>query len=152
MKSKTNLIILTSKLVILSFALLMSVACQSTSNISNDPRFANIVASGVRTKRELRLYPPGVAIFDSRDRYSLSAGEISTTANGWDYVATVPAHYPVHFDKLRRVHDISGGGEYLLGNLDFNGENYLISYWLGMLNDDSQAGWERFFKSFESDR
>ena len=137
--------------VFLLFVLIfMNISCESNLSISRDSRFASLAARGIRTKRELRLYPPGIGVSDSGDRYSLSAGYFGSAEKGWDYVATIPAHHPVAFEKLRRTYDVTGGGEYLLGHLDYGGETYQISSWLGLLNDDSQAGWRRFFKSFEA--
>ena len=128
----------------------MMVSCETASPISKDRRFASMIASGVKTKQELHLYPPGIGVSDSGDRYSLSEGLFSSGEGKWDYVATVPAHHPVHFQKVRKTRDIMGGGEYLLGSLELNGKPYSISYWLGSLNNDSNAGWRCFFKSFEA--
>ena len=61
----------------------------------------------------------------------------------------VPKHHPVHFEQVRKTYDITGGGEYLNGSLELRGKTYPISYWLGLLNDDSKSGWKRFYKSFE---
>lgn len=136
----------------LSLVMLLSVACENIRPIANDSRFADVIASGVRTKRELRLYPPGIGVSDSGGRYSLSEGYFATTPQSWDYVAVVPAHHPVNFEKVRRVYDFSGGSEYLLGNIELKGEDYPVSYWLGLLNNDSETGWRCFFRSFEADR
>ncbi len=136
-------------LYLLSLATLMMVSCEIISPVSKDRRFASMIASGVRTKCELPLYPPGIGVSDSGTSYSIGGGLFSSGGK-WDYVAMVPAHHPVHFEKVRKTRDIMGGGEYLLGSLELNGKPYSISYWLGSLNDDSNAGWRRFFKAFEA--
>ncbi|MEO8616537.1 MAG: hypothetical protein ABI600_15450 [Luteolibacter sp.] len=137
-------------LCFLSLATFMIVSCVTTSPVSNDRRFASVIASGVTTKRELHLYPPHTDFSDNiDDRYSLSEGLFSSTDGKSDYVATVPAHHQVHFENVRKRRDIMGGGEYLLGSLKLNGKTYSISYWLGSLGDETNAGWRAFFKSFE---
>jgi hypothetical protein len=136
-------------LCVLLLGALMSASCESTSRVSSDARFASAIARGMKTKRALHLYPPGIGVSDSGESYSLSAGLFSSREGAWDYVATVPAHHPVCFEQVRKTYDITGGGEYLLGSLELRGKTYRVSYWLGLLNDDSKAGWKGFYKSFE---
>ena len=135
---------------VLVLAALMNASCESTGRVSSDARFANVIARGVRTKRALYLYPPGIGVSDKGGRYALSEGFFSSKEGKWDYVAKVPAHHPVRFEQVRKTYDITGGGEYLLGSLNLHGKTYPVSYWLGLLNDGSKAGWSLFYKSFEA--
>lgn len=128
---------------------IMLVGCGMTTETKSDPRFKALLGRDVLTKRALRLYRIDSNLTGDDTHHCITAGYYPFSETDSGEVAIIPQSHRVQFDKLRRARSLSGGSEYLLGTLKFKGTTYPISYWLGLIGDDSNAGWKGIYRSFE---
>lgn len=133
--------------IILMLSLMLS-GC-GTTETQKDSRFKTILGREVMTKRPLRLYRIDPGLTGDNTHHCLTAGYYPFSETDSGEIGVIPANYAVRFDKVRRTRSISAGEEYLIGIVKFKGVTYPISYTLGLIGDDSNAGWRRIYLSFE---
>ena len=149
MKTKMYVLITMKYFFIAGIICSALTSCGMTTETSSDSRFKSIIGREIQTKRQLRLYRNDPHQTGDNVHFCLTEAYYRFSETDSGEVAIIPQSHRVQFDKLRRTRSLSGGSEYLLGTLKFKGTTYPISYWLGLIGDDSNAGWKGIYRSFE---
>ena len=120
-----------------------------TIETKSDPRFKAILGRDVLTKRPLRLYRIDPNLTGDNTHHCVIAGYYPFSETDSGQIGVIPKQHAVRFDKLRRTRALSAGSESLIGTVRFEGKTYPISYKLGLIGDDTNAGWRRIYLSFD---
>lgn len=105
------------------------ILCAIDTNISHQPRFAQVTGREIHASKKLYLFEPEISGTEKMRRYYLLSADKG--GNGRKLVAEVPAGHPMRFDKVMRKHDIEETWDTMYGEISLNGRTYPVRLFLG---------------------
>lgn len=128
-------------LLLVSFVFLVN--CTHKTDVTNDPRFKDIIAKQVYAKKRLRLYDNNYQFSEGMGHYKLVAFDEGRE----NLVIYIPSGHPVKLSRIYRRKNMGGAWEELYGEVTLNGQIYPFYYFLGITL--YPEGWRRIFDTFE---
>ena len=99
------------------------------TDVSHQPRFANVLARDLHTRRMLYLYQPEYG-GSKKKRQSFELRDSADTGRE-NLVAVVPVGHPVRFTQVLRQHAIEETWDDMFGQLTLNGKVFPVVLSLG---------------------
>ncbi len=105
------------------------ILCAIDTNITHQPRFAQVTGREIHTRKKLYLFEPSISGSERmRLFYALSEDKVYY---GQQLFAEIPAGHPLRFDKVMRKHDIETSWDDMYGEISLNGRTYPLRLSLG---------------------
>jgi len=105
------------------------ILCAIDTNITHQPRFAQVTGRVIHTRKKLYLFEPSLYGSERvRLFYSLEENKVGY---GQKLFAEVPAGHPLRFDKVKRKHDIETSWDDMYGEITLHGRTYPVTLSLG---------------------